>query len=96
MITVKKGAEDVEIHGEKGKANDFSSNIERDRIATPSGTIPSLPSKPPAVEEQNPVVASPFIINESPMQGVVEVNAKIPHTATKVTLTIEVEPSKKN
>ena len=81
----------VTVSQDKGDWNNFRRNLEdstagretppRSPLVSPSALVQPLPAVPPAV----PLVSG--------REDFVEVHAKVPHVSTKVTITIQVDPS---
>lgn len=93
LLTIGKEDGKLKMWISRGDFNDFRPNNIGDQttIKGPSGEIGSTS---PSAEAFSP--ASVEGINESQApDGIVELTAKIPHTSTKVTITVDVEPKKK-
>lgn len=88
IITVSKKGGEVQMDISKGRLNDFTHNRDIDAVELPA----EAPKAAPA-----PAAPAPVVIQqaEAAPGGVVKINAEIPHTTTKVVITVEVEPQKK-
>ncbi|WP_439642626.1 MBL fold metallo-hydrolase [Gemmatimonas sp.] len=93
-ITVQKEQGAVVIQKSKGRFNDFAENQLEDlpeagpALTWPSGATPSSAPAPAASSG----AGVETVRREGHGQDVVEVVARVPNTATRVTLTIDVEP----
>ena len=91
LITIEEGSEGkLDVYFSKGEPNDFTPNRTED-VPSSSGysaaIATNLPSPPPL-----PPVAEPPTTLE---KDFVEITARVPHTSTRVTITIDVDPEKK-
>ncbi len=93
LITVSLGASGVRLRTSRGELNDATANTD---VAPPPPVVsPGLPAAPAAVLPQPTMVPpAPAVVQrvEAGDDRVVEVIARVPHTATRVTLTIDVQP----
>ncbi len=99
---IPKAGGQLEVLPAKGRPNDFTPNIPDDTIteqvqpankiseAPPGGSIGS--SALTTVSEKN---GGPATNEISASDSFVEVKAKIPHSSTRVTITIDIDPEKK-
>lgn len=81
MITVKLKATGVEMSVARGQINNFARNTVPD-VTPPSGTGPTV------VERE--------VVVQAGTQGTIEITAKLPPNATKFSLTVDLDPEKKN
>ncbi|QEC78611.1 MBL fold metallo-hydrolase [Mucilaginibacter ginsenosidivorax] len=96
MYIVEKDESGVAFLLTRDNTNDFSKNIRTD--TTVPGPLPSSPAAVPASVLPEKEISKPPLNYAKQMQdddSVVEITAKVPHTDTKVTLTIEIDTSKK-
>lgn len=89
IITVRKIRNNVVMEISKGRFNDFTPNIRVD-----GGITPPPPQQPQAPPLPLPPQPEPQV-NRQQNNQFVEVTAKIPHTSTRVTITVDVDPEKK-
>ena len=82
LITITKSGDRMRMQVERGTLNNFQRNRSR-------------PRPRPDILPQPIVSGTEAIIAERWNREYIEVTAKIPHRATRVTLTIEIEPEKK-
>ena len=86
LITCDLTGQQLEVEIEAGDLNDFTPNSE-DPIRLEPAELP-LAEPAPVLPVPPPVAA----VRQRVADGVVEVTARVPHQATKVTLTIQIEP----
>lgn len=92
LITVSLGASGVRLRTSRGELNDSTANTD---MASPPVVSTGSPASPAAVPPPLAVIPpAPAVVQrvEAGDDRVVEVLARVPHTATRVTLTIDVQP----
>ncbi|HEY7783333.1 MAG TPA: MBL fold metallo-hydrolase [Pyrinomonadaceae bacterium] len=85
LVTLTFGPGEPQIKKAKGRVNDFQPNDVDIPVPVPE-PIPKKPAPSPAQGQ------TPKIVVSSARGEVVEVTAKIPHTTTRVTITVDVSP----
>lgn len=91
IITIRKIGAVPNMEISKGDFNDFTTNVRIDSIT-------EMETPPPVVApKQIPAAAPPQFNIQTVVEkdSFVEVTAKIPHTSTRVTITVDVDPEKK-
>lgn len=98
LITVSKNGADIEMATQKGRTNDFTPNLAPDEEieTSESGQFREIAAHTNVQQsEQQPVSQSQAMVGEAP-QGMIKITAEIPNSSTRVTITIDVDPEKKN
>jgi beta-lactamase superfamily II metal-dependent hydrolase len=91
---VKIGVEDGELDDASPNSKDVMPEQETEgEVAEPSGPAVTPPPSPPVLSAATqPAKRPPASVVRRVASGEVEVTAKIPHTKTRVTITIDIEP----